>query len=385
MGAPPAEQCESVDECGVAQVCVLSACRESCRTDSDCARGHLCSGETEPFGCSLDDEVSCASNAECPPPLGCAADSKCRSTCVEDHDCPRNDQRCRSRVCVSVDDPDPRWFDCEDGEIVCEGTLTGLACDTCPLSASCRRQVACREKGLDWGTVQVCPNSCVMISTEPGQRASWCGQACDDGSVDGASGASGNNAGGEAGDVSVGQGGTPGDSEGAGGKAGDSSGAAGDSSRVAACESYCDIVVSSCGESGEHTQYPNAAHCMATCATLPTEAIECRRTHANLAATSGQNPHCDHAGPAGVGTCGSNCESYCALMMHVCSGTFASVEACMNACAAVPESAFTNFVYPAPIGNTLQCRIAHATNAAASSGTTRSSHCSHAAGYPPCQ
>ena len=71
-------------------------------------------------------------------------------------------------------------------------------------------------------------------------------------------------------------------------------------------------------------------------------------------------------------------------MMNICSGTFATEEECMNTCASVPEATFTNFVYPAPGGDTLQCRIAHATNAAASEGAARTSHCTHAAGAAPC-
>jgi hypothetical protein len=42
-------------------------------------------------------------------------------------------------------------------------------------------------------------------------------------------------------------------------------------------------------------------------------------------------------------------------------------------------------VYPAPGGDTLSCRIAHATNAAAATtDPSRDSHCGHAAGMAPC-
>jgi hypothetical protein len=42
-------------------------------------------------------------------------------------------------------------------------------------------------------------------------------------------------------------------------------------------------------------------------------------------------------------------------------------------------------VYPAPAGDNLSCRIAHASNAAVSMGSTRDLHCAHAAGeMQPC-
>ncbi len=66
----------------------------------------------------------------------------------------------------------------------------------------------------------------------------------------------------------------------------------------------------------------------------------------------------------------------------------ASVQDCMAECATVPGNDITTYVYPATAGDTLSCRIAHATNAASDpdpNGATRLLHCNHAAGdAAPC-
>jgi hypothetical protein len=224
---------------------------------------------------------------------------------------------------------------------------------------------------------------------DAGGEAGASGTAGSGGSSGDGGGSGGTDAGGAGatGDGGTEAGGTGGDAAGAGGVSGGEGGVGGEPA-VTACELYCDVMMATCGDSGANAQYPDEAQCLATCAVFPEgttgNSLGCRATHAALAATQGADPHCDHAGPAGVGMCGSNCEGYCSLMMNVCDGTFASNEACMTACGTVPENTFTNFVYPAPAGNTLACRIAHATNAAASAGAARTNHCTHAAGAAPC-
>ncbi len=104
LGAP----CAAASECDSALACALDACRTTCRTDADCPRGSLCSGTAPPYGCSLPEELACASETDCPAPLTCGPDSKCRVACDVSDDCPRNDHECRTHVCVSRDDPDPR-------------------------------------------------------------------------------------------------------------------------------------------------------------------------------------------------------------------------------------------------------------------------------------
>jgi hypothetical protein len=209
-----------------------------------------------------------------------------------------------------------------------------------------------------------------------GAGAGGTGGASGKGGSAGSAGATG----GSGGDVMGGQGGVA-----DAGEAG-----AGGAPVAATCDGYCDTLMAACGTTGVDAQYPTNAQCLATCAAFPTDvttgnSVACRFDHANLAATVGLNPHCDHAGPAGLGPCGGACEGYCSVMAAVCSSKFADEAACLTACALVPGGTFTNFVYPSPAGDNLSCRIAHASNAAANTGTTRDLHCAHAAGeMAPC-
>lgn len=227
----------------------------------------------------------------------------------------------------------------------------------------------------------------------------------------GTGGKAGSTTGGTSGKGGAGAGGTSAGSSGKGGKAGSAGatgGSAGDAmggqggdgeageagaggARVAAtCDGYCDTLMTACGTTGPDAQYPTNAQCLATCAAFPTDvttgnSVACRFDHASLAASVGLDPHCDHAGPAGLGSCGGACEGYCSIMMAVCTSKFANEAACLTACALVPGGDFTDFVYPAPGGDNLSCRIAHGSNAANSMGATRDIHCAHAAGeMAPC-
>jgi len=197
------------------------------------------------------------------------------------------------------------------------------------------------------------------------------------GGAGGNAGTAGTSTGGSAGTVVGGQGGEVADS-GAGGEGG---------APVAAptCEGYCTTLMAACGDSGADAQYPNEAQCLATCAAFPTDvatgnSLACRNDHAALAATAGVDPHCDHAGPAGLGPCGGACAAYCSLMMEFCASEFADVPTCLAECETVPEGNPSDFVYPAPGGDTVSCRLAHASNAA----LDPTLHCPHAAGAAPC-
>lgn len=157
------------------------------------------------------------------------------------------------------------------------------------------------------------------------------------------------------------------------------------------CQEYCDWVQTGCAAAAD-TQYPSENQCLQSCAAFPQGAgdnsFSCRVEQAALIATDVN--HCDAAGPAGVGVCGSPCQAYCNLMTTYCANEAdgASLAACMAECATVPGNDLTTFVYPGAAGDTLACRIAHATNAAADpdpNGVARLLHCNHAAGDPgPC-
>jgi len=212
-------------------------------------------------------------------------------------------------------------------------------------------------------------------------------------------GAGGTDAG--AGGVSAGAGGTDAGAGGVSGEGG-SGGSGGEGGAPApTCEDYCDTMLGSCTATADR-QYPNPAtdaaaaavartQCLNTCAAFPTTAdpnsFSCRLREAELVASDGA-AHCDRAGPAGITTCGTPCAGYCNLMVAYCANEDegASLTACLAACGTVPANNPVDFVYPGPIGNTLSCRIAHATNAArfAAGTTDRITHCDHAAGDMLC-
>lgn len=155
------------------------------------------------------------------------------------------------------------------------------------------------------------------------------------------------------------------------------------------CGRYCDTIGRNCSSV---PQYPSRDSCLAACATWPVGTLDdrsghslgCRLYHSN-AAEADATTHCPHAGPAGVGTCGDNCEGYCSLMLELCPGQYESLLACTTTCAAMAGVDATEYQADAS-GDNLQCRIYHATFAAESSGALREVHCQHASSVPtaPC-
>ena len=86
--------------------------------------------------------------------------------------------------------------------------------------------------------------------------------------------------------------------------------------------------------------------------------------------------HCPHAGPAGDGVCGTNCDSFCTIAQGICTGNnqvFGSVPECMTACGVFPMTA--RYTTSAVTGNTFGCRMYHLTLATIDPVT----HCPHIA------
>lgn len=228
-----------------------------------------------------------------------------------------------------------------------------------------------------------------------------CGDDDDDGGggSSGSAGKAGSSAGGGAGAANGGNAGTPtgnggrSGSGGAGGAAGGSGGAAGlgggggagGNAAATACAAYCGLLETNC--TGDNKQYDSAAACQSTCVPLvekfgATPDFQCRATHAGMAQTD-PGVHCPHAGPAGLGPCGGACDGYCGLMDAICPGKFANLDACVTACEADFPDADELMEYSAgaPAGDTIECRIQHATLAAS---TGAEQHCAHAAGESLC-
>lgn len=154
------------------------------------------------------------------------------------------------------------------------------------------------------------------------------------------------------------------------------------------CDSYCGEIMQNC--TGANQQYGTMAECTASCSRWPMGAVAdtggntlgCRTYHAGAAMT-GADVHCRHAGPAGDGVCGANCESFCTLVLGSCTGANAQyngdMNTCMTACAGYAAMPAYNSMQTG--GDTFACRLYHATAASASPDT----HCKHtAADSGPC-
>jgi hypothetical protein len=167
------------------------------------------------------------------------------------------------------------------------------------------------------------------------------------------------------------------------------------------CATYCTEIQTNC--TGANAQYPaeaTNAHCLATCASFPMgtaadmagNTLGCRIYHAGTPSMTAPDTHCVHAGPGGdktsaaaPGTCGDACTSFCTLEIKACgltgdaggNGQYASAAACMTACAGFDK---THLYGLTASGDSLACRLYHATNAAISGNATV--HCPHTAAAP---
>ena len=146
-----------------------------------------------------------------------------------------------------------------------------------------------------------------------------------------------------------------------------------------ACNDYCTLVMRNC--QGAVAQYPDLSTCMSTCQTMPIGTdgqrdgnnIECRTFWAAI--SEGNMAECVKAGPGGAGTCGSNCESFCASTLAICAdpqlAPYDSVSDCMTAC---NMYSMTEVFDASDIsGNTFACRLYHMTAAS----TDPDTHCQH--------
>ncbi|MGH1342460.1 MAG: hypothetical protein ACRBN8_12950 [Nannocystales bacterium] len=165
---------------------------------------------------------------------------------------------------------------------------------------------------------------------------------------------------------------------------GDSSSTGGDTNDEV-CSDYCALIGDHCQD--DNAQYNGDAICEATCANMPVgnagdelgNSASCRTFHAVLAAEE-PDTHCAHAGPAGDGTCGADCESFCSVALTLCSGdlaVYSGTEDCITAC----EAFATEPPYSAnvPDADTFSCRLRHLTLASLQPEV----HCSHIAPVSP--
>jgi hypothetical protein len=152
-----------------------------------------------------------------------------------------------------------------------------------------------------------------------------------------------------------------------------------------ACEDYCTLVMRNC--QGGVAQYPDVSTCTATCEAMELgtvgardgNTIHCRTFWAAIA--EGDPTTCTRAGPGGDGTCGTNCQSFCATTLSLCSSEpnppYSSTTECESMC---PSYDATEVFDASDLaGNTLACRIYHMTAASTDPGT----HCAHTVAASP--
>lgn len=153
------------------------------------------------------------------------------------------------------------------------------------------------------------------------------------------------------------------------------------------CSIHCNLVMMACTTT--HQQYADMAHCLATCGAFPPgtaedrtgNSVACRTYAAGNARMGMPETNCPAAGPLGNDVCGSPCEGFCSVALHVCTGeraAYASMTECMTECAAYAPGDYSS---ASTSGDTLACRMYHATAASVDPAT----HCGHIGpDSPPC-
>jgi hypothetical protein len=140
---------------------------------------------------------------------------------------------------------------------------------------------------------------------------------------------------------------------------------------------------------GANAQYSSMAGCLGACATYPVgspsdtsgNTLGCRVHYAGSLAQATPATYCTVAGPTGGGepgdagsgtTCGTGCDSFCAMADAVCNGTnkqFANVSVCMSTlgCASYSPIVTPPYSTADTATNDFGCRMYWLTQAAESS------------------
>lgn len=143
------------------------------------------------------------------------------------------------------------------------------------------------------------------------------------------------------------------------------------------CASYCGGIMAAC--IGANAQYASMQNCLDSCADFPAgslgqtsmNTLGCRVYHTEAARTNADS-HCVHAGPGGGSMCGADlCEGFCSIVVAECPTEWPNAGGCATECANFGSSGqpFST----AATGDTVECRLYHATMAA----TSPSGHCTH--------
>jgi hypothetical protein len=222
-------------------------------------------------------------------------------------------------------------------------------------------------------------------------------------------GTAGANGGGSAGTNPGSAGTTPGSAGAGGGMTGSTAGAgtgtAGATATADLCMSYCTAIMGNC--TGANAQYKDMGDCMTACSFLPAgspgdqtiNTINCRIPVAKAAAAdtgTGKTGACFQAGPLSYGTCGQECDAFCAIQAGYCSAAKGYTGAqvyppspsdsdCTTICSQfsrpdnIDYTSAGNFNTTGVTGDTLECRAYHLIELGLDSMSAQATECPNAA------
>lgn len=172
------------------------------------------------------------------------------------------------------------------------------------------------------------------------------------------------------------------------------------------CQEYCTLAMENCPNRcapldpcpDDLSLYTSIGSCLKVCETFETgdldeedpsgDTLACRLHQVRVAGTlqTDKVEHCAYAGPGGSGVCGDDCESYCSLMNEFCAEDFGEFvdDDCVANCRGISLEKRTDATATLfgtvrhHDGDTLQCRLMHASSASVAPKT----HCWHAALVP---
>ena len=102
----PGNTCGKNSDCAQGLTCSFGRCQSACEEARDCPTGQQCVKNASGINsCLLPASETCNYSSQCPLPLVCAADSKCRNQCLADRDCATATQKCvlPDGVCAEPD------------------------------------------------------------------------------------------------------------------------------------------------------------------------------------------------------------------------------------------------------------------------------------------
>ena len=106
-GTPVAgNTCGMNSDCAQGLTCSFGHCQSACKEARDCPNGEQCVKDSSGINsCLLPASETCNYSSQCPLPLVCATDLKCRNQCLADRDCATATQKCvlPDGVCAEPD------------------------------------------------------------------------------------------------------------------------------------------------------------------------------------------------------------------------------------------------------------------------------------------